>query len=401
MQKKITKRVVDATISTNMDQVIWDTELKGFGLRCRANGGKFYVLKFRASGRQRWATIGRHGSPWAPESARKEAQKLLYQIAGGMDLSTDKDRTPKTLTVAHLADRYLTEHVKVKTRPRTENEYRRLLEKFILPDMGCFQIPDVTRTDIIRLHNRHRKTPYQANRLLAVLSKMFNLSESWGYIPNNSNPCLGVEKFKEKKRNRFLNDQEMRRLGNALSKAEDEKLTSPSCIAAIRLLIHTGCRLNEILTLRWDNVDSNHAEFRLSDDNLGSKTIQLTPEAAEVINNIPQVQGNPFVIIGERRKKHLVNLQKPWRKIRKIAQLDDLRLNDLRHSYASITAVSGLGLPIIGALLGYSYAPTAHRHAHWTTNPLKKGNYLFANKVSNALGKSKSSLVAGKKRRHD
>ncbi|MFC1491831.1 tyrosine-type recombinase/integrase [Nitrospinota bacterium] len=386
MQRKITKRIVDATNPARKDQVIWDTELRGFGLRCRANGGKFYVLKYRAGGRQRWATIGRHGSPWTPDTARTEARRLLGEVAGGKDPSTTRDQVRGTPTMVHLAERFLAEHVEAKTKPRTIDEYRRLMEKFILPDLGRFRVPDVTRADVMRLHNRHRKTPYQANRILAVLSKMFNLGEMWGYTRGGSNPCRHVEKFKEQKRERYLSELELRRLGKALRKAEKDESATPGCIAAIRLLIHTGCRLNEILSLRWDDVNLERAEIRLQDSKTGSKTIHLNPQAVEIINIIPPILGNPYVIIGERRGKHLVNLQKPWRRIRKMARLEDLRLHDLRHTFASIGAASGLGLPIIGALLGHADASTTDKYAHLAADPLKAAIALIGEKLFDALG---------------
>jgi len=385
MAKKITKKLVDAINPTDNDEVIWDAEIRGFGLRCRKNGGKYYVLKYRARGRQRGFTIGRHGSPWTPETARREARKLLGEVAARNDPSAAKAKAKRGATVSDVIDRFMTEHIEVKTKDRTKEEYLRLLNKIIIPELGKVKIKDVTRSDVDRLHYKFRNTRYQANRILAVLSKLFNLAERWGYRPDGTNPCLHVEKFKEEKRERFLGELEFQRLGRILSKAETEWTNYKKYVAAIRLLIFTGCRLNEILTLRWDDVDLDKGEIRLQESKTGSKIIHLNLEALELLENLPHLPGNIYVIPGEKTGKHLINLQKPWRKIRKEACLEDVRLHDLRHTFASVGASSGLGLPQIGALLGHTNASTTQRYAHLASGPLKEANNMIGNYLKKAL----------------
>lgn len=202
------------------------------------------------------------------------------------------------------------------------------------------------------------------SRVLSVLSKALNLAELWGYRPNHSNPCLHVKKYKENKRERFLNQDEINRLIVVLTEEEAQNSSNPWPIHAIRLLLLTGCRLNEILTLKWEEVDVDNQCLRLRDSKTGKKLVYLSSAAIELFNAIPRTEGNPFVICGGKEGAHLINLQKPWRRIRARVGLDDVRIHDLRHTFASIAASNGLSLPIIGALLGHKQTQTTARYAH-------------------------------------
>jgi integrase len=243
------------------------------------------------------------------------------------------------------------------------------------------KLDDVRSSDIERLHLNFRATPYQANRLVALLSKMFN----WSGRRGERNPCVGLQRFQEQKRRRYLSSAELARLGAALARAEEERLTSPYVIAAVRLLVFTGARLSEILTLRWDQVDLERGWLNLSDSKTGAKTIYLNAAAERLLIALPRVNGNSFVVPGERHGSHLVNLEKPWRKIREMAQLPDARLHDLRHSFASIGAGAGLGLPVIGALLGHAHAATTARYAHLAGDPLKEAADLIGSRLNAAM----------------
>ena len=189
MRTKITKRAVDHLSAEAPNKVLWDSELKGFGVRCRASGAMHYVLKTRIGGRQRWLTIGRHGSPWTPDTARREAMHLLGLKAAGRDPAAVRDRQKGAVTIVELADRFLREHAARHCKPRTQEEYQRAVEHFIAPGLGRHRITDLARADVVQFHHRHRDRPYQANRCLAVLSEMMNLAEAWGLRTDGSNPC--------------------------------------------------------------------------------------------------------------------------------------------------------------------------------------------------------------------
>jgi integrase len=386
MRGKITKRAVDALMPTDgAEAVLWDSELKGFGVRVQRGGAKSYILHYRVgTGRGaplRKLTIGRHGSPWTPETARHEAKRLLGLVETGVDPAADKIARQEAPTMAELAERFLSEHADTKRKASTALEYKRLLHKVILPALGRRKAADVSRADVAKLHHANRSTPYQANRLLAVLSKMFNLAERWGLRQDGSNPCRHVEKFGEKKRERMLSPAELARLGDALATYDG----SPYAVAAVKLLIFTGARLGEVLGLRSDWIDFERGEARLPDSKTGAKTLHLPPPALAVLAALPQLDGNPYLIAGAKPGAALVNLEKPWRAIRASAGLDDVRLHDLRHAFASIAASSSMGLPIIGKMLGHSQPATTARYAHLASDPVKAAAAAVANNIAAAM----------------
>jgi integrase len=232
----------------------------------------------------------------------------------------------------------------------------------------------IARADIATLHLKLRDKPYQANRLLAVLSKFFNWAKMQDLRSDASNPCRHIKKYRERKRERFLTECELGRLGQALVNAETEGLASPWVIAAIWLLILTGARHSEIRKLLWSEVDLSRRRLRLRESKTNEKTIYLSDAAVEILASIPRLDDNPHVICGEKIGACLVNLQKPWRRIRQMADLDDVRIHDLRHSFASFAAARGHSLQAIGALLGHAQTSTTARYAHLTENGVARTN---------------------------
>jgi integrase len=288
--------------------------------------------------------------------------------------------------MATLSDRFLAEHVATKTKPRTAAEYRRLIDNIIVPAIGRRRVRDLTRADVSRLHHERRDTPYDANRALAVLSKMLTLAEKWGERPDGSNPCRHVDRYTERKRERMLSADEFGRLADALKAST----RSPYIVAAINLLIFTGARLSEILNLEWEWIDFDRGEARLPDSKTGAKTLHFPAPALAVLADLPRVEGNPFVIVGNVAGARLVNLEKPWRAIRKVAGLHDVRLHDLRHAFASVAASSGMGLPIIGKMLGHTQAATTQRYAHVASDPVKAAAATVAGKIADAMKSSRA-----------
>ena len=378
---KLTKRVVDALKPEASEFVHWDDALSGFGVRVRPSGRKSYIVKCRCRGRQFKMTIGTHG-PMTVEQARTKARGIIAEAKAGHDPSGEHSRMRKSPTMKELGQRFLDEYVPTHCRPTTEREYRRSVVLFINPKMGTRKAIDIQRTDIAKLHHNLRDKPYQANRTLGVLSKIFNLAEVWGLRPDGSNPCRHVKKYKEEKRERFLSDEEYKRLGEALRKAEIEKTETQSAIDAIWLLMLTGCRLNEIMTLKWSYVDPDARELRLPDSKTGAKTVHLGTAAVDRIEKINKLEDNDFVITGKKIGGHLTDLQHPWRRIRKEADLDDVRLHDLRHSFASRGLIVGEGLPMIGKLLGHSQIQTTARYAHLASDPIKSAADRIADGIS-------------------
>ena len=355
---RITKRSVDAIKVGGTDTVYWDGELTGFGVRVRRSGRKSYVVQTRIAGKLCWFTIGPHG-PLNPNQARARALEILACAKKGIDPRDADARREAEPSMADLGRRFLEEYVPVHCKPSTREEYRRSVRLFVDPVIGELRVPEVQRKDIAALHHGLRDKPYQANRTLGVLSKMFSLAEVWGWRPDGSNPCRHVKRYKEHKRERFLSPEETGRLGQVLREAEEEM---PSAVAAFRLLLLTGCRMSEIRDLRWEYVKDDCIE--LPDAKTGGRVVPLGPEARAVLSAIPRDEDNPWVIAGRLPGSHLTDLQRPWRRIRKQAGLEGVRIHDLRHSFASRALALGESLTMIGKLLGHTQVQTTARYAH-------------------------------------
>jgi integrase len=390
---KLTKRVVEAAKPGAKDIVLWDTELRGFGCKITPKGKRVYFAYYRTpDGRQRRPKIGDH-APLTCEKARDIARQWLVSARAGSDVSAMRQAEREAPTMADLAERYLTEHAELKKKPRSVASDRTLLRLHILPALGGMKVAAVSRADVTKLHHAMRRTPGAANRTLALLSKMLNLAEKWGVRPDGTNPCRHVEKNSERKIERYLTTEELAGLGDTLAEVERTRTEMPSAIAAIRLLALTGCRLSEILTLRWDWIDWERGCLNLPDSKTGRKTIYLGAPALELLNCIERERGNPYLITGRNPGTHLVNLRKPWHRIRAKAGLDGVRIHDLRHSFASFGAGAGLSLPMIGKMLGHTQAQTTQRYAHLAADPLKRAVDTVTSDIAAAMNGSNGGVV--------
>lgn len=380
---KLTKRVLDAAEPRVADYFLWDSEMPCFGLRIMPSGRKSYLVQYRQGGRTRRVSIGRHGT-LTPEEARKKARELLVAVSNGEDPAQQLSAHRRSPTVAGLCERFLSEHVASHCKASTAGEYRRSIDLFIKPALGTFKASDVSRPDIARLHHEMQHIPYQANRTLGVLSKLFNLAEVWGIREDGSNPCRHVKRYKERKRERFLGADELARLGAALAAEERENPEAKSAVAAIRLLILTGCRLGEIQTLKWSYVSGD--TLHLPDSKTGAKKVYLGPSAVEALSKIERQPNNEYVISGKVEGQHLTDLQRPWRRIRKRAGLPDVRIHDLRHSFASGAVAIGEHLPMIGKLLGHTQVQTTARYAHLADDPVRMAARRVSSELARFLG---------------
>jgi integrase len=334
-------------------------------------------------------TVGRYGV-LGPQQARDKARHLLARVKlEDADPLAERRSQSTAQTVADLAERYMSEYVVVRKKPTSIQGDRQMIQAYVLPQLGRLRISEVSRADLARLHHSLRATPYAANRVLALLSKMFNLAEKWDLRPDHSNPCRHVERFKEAKRERYLSAAEFSQLADTLAEAESDGTESPHVIAAVRLLMLTGCRLREILHLRWDDVDLENGRLNLPDSKTGAKTVYLSATARQILAEIPRTADYPWVIEGRKSTAPRSDLNGPWRRIRARAGLEDVRLHDLRHSFAAMGAGLGLSLPIIGKLLGHSRPETTARYAHLAADPMHKA----ADKVGAAIETAMMGLV--------
>jgi integrase len=390
---RITKRVVD---TLQPGDIIWDTDVTGFALRCQGKR-KTYVLKARVNGRIRWFTIGRHGTPWTPETARHEAQRLWGDIRSGVNLVALREARREQPTVAELCDRFLKEHAKEHKKPGGYRNDDRNIRNHVKPLLGTLTVKEVTRNDVdafkrsVRDGRTSRRPirkcdggkggskPVQggacaANRCLALLSKMFNLAEQWGWRQEQSNPCRMVVRYPENRHQRFLSPEEIERLFIVLDSIDRAGTESAYATAAIRLLLLTGARRGEIIDLMWEHVDLGRGLLLLPDSKVGAKTIYLNSAATAVLRSLKRVQGNPYVIVGPVEGKPYATLQLVWERIRKKAELDNVRMHDLRHTFASTAAANGASLPMIGKLLGHTTPITTQRYAHLVSDPVRQVN---------------------------
>ena len=384
---RISKRVVDATEKAAKDVYVWDSELKGFALKVTPKGRKVYLVQYRIGGRKartRRVTLGAHGILTA-EEARQKAKTLLGQASSGVDPAADRDVARTDHSIQALYEKFDEAHISIRLKEKSADDYRRIFRKHILPRFKHIGVRQITKQDLLRMHHDMRATPFVANRSIGVLSKFFNWCEQHGYRAEYSNPTRFVQKYKEPPRQRFLSTEEQKRLGDALTKAYEEGLATPYAVDALRLLSLTGARLSEILTLKWDYVNWERGTLELPDSKTGSKSIYLNEPAKDILSGIIRQAENPYVICGREEGSHIINLQKPWRRIRKIADLEDVRIHDLRHTFASVAAMGGMSLPMIGALLGHTQTQTTARYAHLAADPMREAAELIGRKIAPSL----------------
>ena len=359
--RTISIRTVNAISADGANAIYWDRDLPGFGLRVYATGRKTYIVQSRGPNGSKRVTIGKHGSI-TPDQARAQAAIVIDRIKRGEDPFPPAPEPEPT--VADLAKRFMDAHVTVNCKPSSAVLYRRVLNNHVLPALGDMAVRDVDRTHVTALHYKLRAKPVAANRTIDVLSKMFSLSEAWDLRPAGSNPCRSVRRYKEQKRERFLTPDEIRRLGRVLNDAEAQGGVWVYAVAAVRLLMLTGCRLDEVLSLRWDDVDRTAKGLRIRDGKTGPRSVPLTPTVIDVLADVPRIPDNPWVIAGTRPGTRLLRIHKHWERLRAQAGLEDVRIHDLRHSYASRALALGESLTMIGRLLGHTKVSTTARYAH-------------------------------------
>ena len=324
-------------------------------------GRKLYIVQSRGPAGLKRVTLGRVGNE-PIDKHRREAAVVIDRIKRGEDPIPSKP--PPEPTIADLAERCLKNYVAVRCKPSTAKNYRLAIQHHILPALGTKALKDVGPKDVTALHHKLRDTPAAANQAMWVLSKMFTLAENWGMVPPGRRPTRHVRQYREASRERFLTPEEYRHLGAALTRLETEGSMMPSAVAAIRLLMLTGCRSDEILTLKWDDVDRTARVLRLRDSKTGPRMVPLTGPVLKVLDGIERAEGVPWVLRGTKAGSRLACLSWHWRRIKQETRLHDVRIHDLRHSYASRALALGEGLPAIGRLLGHVRVGTAAKYAH-------------------------------------
>ena len=386
----ITDGVVEG-LAAGRDTTIWDRALTGFGVRVYPSGARVYVVQARGPGGTKRITVGHHGVIGADE-ARRRAALVIARIRAGDDPTERPEPKPQGPTLAVLAARYLREHVAVRCKPSTAAQYRLAIERYIVPALGALPVSTIGRRHVADLQHALRDRPAMANLTVATLARMIDRAAAWGLVADGANPCRSAQKFRARRRERFLTDAEFRRLGSALDELEAVARISPHAAAAIRLLMLTGCRRNEILTLRWEDVHLDARELRLRDSKTGPRTVSLSAEAADVLAALERVPANPWVIPGTKPGARLSSIFEPWAKVRARAGLDDVRIHDLRHSYASRALALGESLPVIAKLLGHAQIQTTARYTHLARDAVKDAATRVADDIADDIFPARTIL---------
>ncbi len=372
---KITKSVVDREkYPHDVDDpkktpryVVWDDVIKGFGVRVYPSGRKTFTFRYEMNGRQRWMGLGDYG-PMTVQQARLRAEKARVAVHDGRDPAEQRRlQRQAATTVADLAVNYIEEKMAASRAPAetrkikssTVKGYQQILDTHILPAFGKWQPAAVTEDDVERFHAKMHSTPYQANRCLHVMAALMKLAIRRGL--RSGNPCADIKRNKEPERKRYLSAVELADLGDAIRKLEGHGV-SQAAAAALRLLAFSGCRVNEILRLQWDDIDEERNVVHVRDAKGGPRTFPFTAPVADVLASLPR--DSEWVIQGKRPGSHMGYLSRPWRRACEAAGIKGARLHDLRHSVGAWSASSGDSLLVVGALLGHRQAASTERYAH-------------------------------------
>ncbi|HYG98854.1 MAG TPA: tyrosine-type recombinase/integrase, partial [Terriglobales bacterium] len=349
------------------NEITYDGEVPGFGVRITSSGVISYILNYRIHNRERRYTIGRHPE-WTLPQARNEAIRLRGDISIGKDPLADRERLREAPTVKDLCDDYIKRHALPHKRENSVRDDKAMIDGHILPSWGRIKVEAITRRDVEDIHRSLKATRYKANRLLSLLSKMFSLAVEWNWRVDN--PTKYVKEFDEQQRDRWLNSEEVEALAKALDdypgRRADELGGTPKqrvairtlasrVVAAIRLLMVTGARKNEVLSARWEHIDLDRGVWTKPSHHTKQKRtehVPLSDQAMEIIKALP-VEGD-FLFPGRRKEQPLKDVKFAWGKICEHAKLENVRIHDLRHTFASHLVSNGESLPIVGRLLGHT-----------------------------------------------
>ena len=351
---RLTQRLIDALKPRKKTFDLRDTELKGFGVRVRSSGIKRYFVQSQHEGTRTWRIIG-NAAGMTLEEARCRARSALASLHNGEEIIAATNEETRFGVVAEKLFEACERHWKVSTRKAN----RFYLKNQILPWFRNMQVAGITERNVKQWHASLHATPFAADRAAPVLSVLLRQAEVYGYRPEGSNPCVGIRRYRRRGRERFLSPEEMQRLGAVLSRHEPDH---PLEAATIRLLLLTGCRRNEILSLKWSDYREGHLYLR--DSKTGPRTVWLSSPARGILDGLPR--RGAWIFPARRRRGFFCRtmIQYYWSKVRGEAGLGDVRLHDLRHSYASVALLNGATVPTIARLLGHNDTATTLKYTH-------------------------------------
>ncbi len=378
--KKLTKQVIDETPFPSAGQVfVRDTELPGFALRV-TKGRKSFILEKRIRGRMRRLTIGPYG-PLTVDQARRLATIHVAAIAQGKDPAQVRQDQLHEPTFGDLTEQYLARHA---PRKRSARDDQGMLQTH-LAVFRTRKLTDVSRNDVARLHAKvGEAAPYRANRLVALLRKMFNLARDWGLYAGE-NPSTRIQLFTEESRDRFIQPDELPQLFQAIAEEPNVFIRSFFLTALL-----TGARRGEVLTMRWDDVNLARAEWRIPHTKAGRSHLLPLPQALVLmLRSLPKVEGVPYVFLGQNGTGHLQNMKRAWNRIRRKAGIEDVRFHDLRRTVGSWVAGSGESLQLIGKVLNHRDVTTTAVYARLNLDPVRQALERNARKMLEAATPTK------------
>jgi integrase len=389
---KLSKRRIDeAVCDPAKPSYLWDSSLAGFGVKLLQSGKKRYIFKYRSHGggrsaTTRWASIGTHGE--IPlEDARNIAREFATAVARGEDPQSEKMLNRQAPCLMDLWRRFEANDM-TRLKASTIADYHSIWSNLLGPALAKRRVSDISRADVDRIHSAMKDIPYQANRAVAVLSKMMTLAEIWDWRQQGTNPCRYVRRYTEGKRERYLTHVEIQRFGAGLTSLVDDGLIWQDMANLFRLLLLIGARRGEISNCEWTWIDWERRIIALPDSKTGAKPLFLSLEAVTILESqkiTSRDHTSKFVFPGKKAGQSIVNLSKPWSLICEEANLENLRIHDLRHTAASIAVGQGIALPVIGRLLGHTQTQTTARYAHVDADPALKAADTIGKIIGGAI----------------
>ena len=368
--------------------VRWDSTVSGLGLRIYPTGRKAFVLSYRdPQRRKRLYTLGEYG-PLTLYKAREAAVKRKAQVIDGKDPLAQRKAAAGAKTVAELCQVYLERYAVHK---RSLQEDRRRIEQHILRLWGTRKVEALKRSEIADAHHKvGQDRPYEANRRLALIRRMLNLARHWGFVDEGwPNPASGIPMHPEQSRDRWVTPEELPRLAQAIDEEPNVYVRS-----ALWLYLLTGMRKSELLQARWDDIDWERNELRLGETKAGRvHYVPLSPPAVAILQTVPRQELNPYIFAGARVAQHLVNINKPWNRVRERAGVPDVRLHDLRRTVGSWLAQAGNDLHLIGKVLNHSNIATTQVYARFSQDVVHKALDAHGARIMEVAGKRKPAEI--------
>jgi integrase len=404
---KLTEATVAALAADGRDRLVFDSRQPGFGLRITPTGTRIFVAQGRIAGRKRRVTVGFHPAMSVAQARENALQALADMRRGGDPVVERKARAQATaaggMTVAELGEKWLHDHVRPKLKPYTATEYERLFVQRIAPALGHLSVAQISRDDIVQLHVSMAKTPRRANYAVTILRTLVNFGIDLGLRPPGSNPARKIKQYRERMHERFLSEAEIGKAAEGIAIAEREGTIGAYGAAGLRLALLTGARSGEVTATEWKHIDWQRKLIRLPDSkNNQPRTIHLSDAAIDILKSVPRV--GRFVIAGSKPDMPYQNLTRAWIIAREFVGLEDVRLHDLRHSYASLAAGRGVSLQTIGKLLGHRRVATTARYSHLCIDAVSAVNDELGNAMSAAIENGKpvgggAKIIKVKRRR--